>query len=103
MNNNIGMSKIMRSFEDGFLNMKTSIIAVLWAVHPFEHIGKEIAQIEIDTMNNSMDINVQTTMLVTFRVPSFTNEQQPCEIDYYCSNYWDSSVAILLVKGIASC
>ena len=62
MNNNIGMSKIMRSFEDRFLNMKTSIIAVLWAVHPFEHIGKEIAQIERD----SMDINVQNNNVSHF-------------------------------------
>ena len=61
MNNNIGMFKIMRSFEDGFLN-KTSIIAVLWAVHPFEHIGKEIAQIERD----SMDINVQNNNVSHF-------------------------------------
>ena len=30
--------------------MKTTIIAVLWAVHPFEHVGKEIAQIERDSM-----------------------------------------------------
>ena len=65
--------------------MKTTIIVVLWAVHPFEHVSKEIAQIERD----SMDIDVlankgsKTTMLVTLRVPSDLpngmNEQQVCK------------------------
>ena len=30
--------------------MKTTIIAVFQAVYPFEHVGKEIAQIERDSM-----------------------------------------------------
>ena len=80
MNNNIGMSKIMRSFEDGFLNMKTSIIAVLWAVHPFEHIGKEVAQIERD----SMDIDVLANTGSKQQCQSLLechkrDEQQVCE------------------------
>ena len=37
--------------KDRFRDMKTTIIAVFWAVHPFEHVGKEIAQIERDSMD----------------------------------------------------
>ena len=57
---------------------------MLWAVHPFEHIGKEVAQIERDSMDIDVLANTgsKTTMLVTLRVPSDlpkgTNEQQVC-------------------------
>ena len=58
--------------KDRFRDMKTTIIAVFWAVHPFEHVSKEIAQIERDSMDIDVLANTgsKTTMLVTFRVPS---------------------------------
>ena len=70
--------------KDRFQNMKTTIIAVLWAVHPFEHIGKEIAQIERDSMDIDVLANTgsKTTMLVTLMpsdLPKGTNEQQVCD------------------------
>ena len=55
--------------KDRFRDMKTTIIAVLWAVHPFEHVGKEIAQIERDSMDIDVLANTEskTIMLVTFK------------------------------------